>query len=63
MRKKFVLWLAKILKVDCTVEKIVEIIVEKQISLDGVITGDVTVKGNLMVEGSLEATGEVTAYK
>jgi hypothetical protein len=65
--KKFLFWLAKILKIDLTVEKIVykEVpkIIEKQVALEGVIEGDVTVKGNLIVEGSLMVTGEVTCYK
>ena len=51
-----------------TVEKIVykdkikEVIIEKQISLDGVIDGDVTVKGNLVVKGSLSGDG-ITCLK
>jgi hypothetical protein len=65
--KKFLFWLAKIFKIDLTVEKIVykEVpkIVEKQVSLEGVIEGDVTVKGNLTVEGSLIVTGEVACLK
>jgi hypothetical protein len=65
--KKFLLWLAKIFKIDLTVEKIVykEVpkIVEKQVALEGVIEGDVTVKGNLLVEGSLTVTGEIACYK
>ena len=61
--KKFIQWLAKIFKAEITVEKIVykdkiiEIEVEKLISLDGEIDGDVTVKGNLLVTGSLNVTG------
>jgi cytoskeletal protein CcmA (bactofilin family) len=38
-------------------------IVEKQVALEGVLEGDVTVKGNLIVEGSLTVTGEVSCYK
>ena len=52
--KKFIIWLAKIFKVDLVKEKIVIKEVEKQVSLEGVINGDVTVKGNLIVEGSLK---------
>ena len=61
--KKFIKWLAKIFKAEITVEKIVyrdkivEIEVEKLISLDGEIDGDVTVKGDLLVTGSLNVTG------
>ena len=63
--KKFIKWLAKIFKAEINVEKIVykdkivEVEVEKLISLDGEIDGDVTVKGNLLVTGSLNATGGV----
>ena len=69
--KKVLFWLAKIFKIDLTVEKIVyrdvivEVpkIIEKNVALEGVIEGDVTVKGNLIVEGSLTVQGEVTCYK
>ena len=67
--KKFIQWLAKIFKAEITVEKIVykdkivEVEVEKLISLDGEIIGDVTIKGNLVVTGSLNVTGGVTCMK
>jgi cytoskeletal protein CcmA (bactofilin family) len=67
--KKFIQWLAKIFKAEITVEKIVykdkivEVEVEKLISLDGEIDGDVTVKGDLLVTGSLNVTGGVTCLK
>ena len=67
--KKFIKWLAKIFKAEITVEKIVykdkivEVEVEKLISLDGEIDGDVTIKGNLIVTGSLNVTGGVTCLK
>lgn len=67
--KRLIIWLAKIFKVDLTVEKIVyrdkivEVPIEKLIALEGTIDGDVTVKGNLTVEGSLIVTGEVACYK
>ena len=67
--KKFIQWLAKIFKAEITVEKIVykdkivEVEVEKLISLDGEIDGDVTIKGNLIVTGSLNVTGGVTCLK
>lgn len=67
--KKVLFWLAKIFNIDLTVEKIIykdkviEVPVEKNIALEGVIEGDVTVKGNLTVEGSLTVTGEVSCYK
>ena len=64
--KKLIKWLAKIFKAETTVEKIVykdkivEIEVEKLISLDGEIDGDLTIEGNLLVTGSLDVTGGVT---
>ena len=60
--KKFIKWLAKIFKAEITVEKIVyrDKIVEKLISLDDEIDGDVTVKGSLLVTGSLDVTGGLT---
>jgi len=67
--KKLIKWLAKIFKAEITVEKIVykdkivEVEVEKLISLDGEIIGDVTIKGNLVVTGSLNVTGGVTCLK
>ena len=67
--KKLIRWLAKIFKAEITVEKIVykdkivEVEVEKLISLDGEIDGDVTIKGNLVVTGSLNVTGGVTCLK
>jgi len=60
--KKFLLWLAKIFKVDLP-ERVVIKEVEKNVVLEGVIKGDVTVKGNLVVEGSLTVTGEIACYK
>lgn len=67
--KKLIKWLAKIFKAEITVEKIVykdkiiEVEVEKLISLDGEIDGDVAVKGNLLVTGSLDVTGGLTCLK
>jgi len=75
--KRFLFWLARIFNVDLTVEKIIykdrivevpvevikDVIVEKQISLDGVIDGDVTIKGDLIVNGVLTVHGEVSCFK
>ena len=73
--EKLLFWLAKIFNVNLFTEKIiyrdkivevpVEVIkeVEKQIALEGVIEGDVTVKGNLIVEGTLNGQGETSCYK
>ena len=64
--KQIILWLVKVFNVDLperVVIKEVEKIVEKNVALEGVIEGDVTVKGNLVVEGYLTVTGEVACYK
>lgn len=61
--KKIIIWLIKAFKVDITTEKIVIKEVVKQVALEGVINGDVTIKGNLVVEGSLKVTGEVVIFK
>ena len=64
--KQIILWLVKVFNVDLperVVIKEVEKIVEKNVALEGVIEGDVTVKGNLLVEGYLTVTGEVACYK
>jgi len=64
--KQIILWLVKVFNVDLqekVVIKEVEKIVEKNVALEGVIEGDVTVKGNLVVEGSLTVTGEVACHK
>lgn len=60
--KQFILWLVKIFNVDLP-ERVVIKEVEKNVALEGVIEGDVTVKGNLIVEGSLTGAGEITCYK
>lgn len=65
--KKFIKWLAKIFKAEITVEKIVyrdkiiEVEVEKLISLDGEIYGDVTVRGDLLVTGNISVAGNIVA--
>lgn len=61
--KKIILWLAKVFKVDLTVEKIVIKEVEKQVALEGTIEGDLTINGNLVVNGILEVKGEVSCFK
>ena len=60
--KQIILWLVKVFNVDLP-ERVVIKEVEKNIALEGVIEGDVTVKGNLVVEGSLTVTGEIACYK
>lgn len=67
MRKKFIYWLIKLLKVDITTEKVVikEVVKEILVSLNEneIINGNVTIKGNLIVKGSLVVEGEVSACK
>lgn len=60
--KKFIIWLAKVFKVDIVRVEYVTKIVEKQVSLDKTTKGDVTVKGNLIVEGTLKGEN-ITCYK
>ena len=63
--KKLIIWLAKALKVDLTVEKIIYrdrvSYVEKQITLDGTVDGDVTLNGNLYVTGNIYVAGNISA--
>lgn len=59
--KKFIQWLAKVFKTDIVATKIVIKEVEKQIALEGVIEGDVTVKGNLYVTGDIYVAGDISA--
>lgn len=74
--KRFLFWLAKVFKVDLTVEKVIyrdkiievpkevikEVIVEKQVALEGAIEGDVTVNGDLFVTGNIYVAGNITAF-
>jgi hypothetical protein len=63
--KKILFWLADLFDIDLTVEKIVKVetVREKQVTLGGVVEGDVLVKGNLVVQGYLEVTGDVVCLK
>ena len=63
--KKLIIWLAKMFNVSLEKEviKYVTKEVEKQVTLEGVIEGDVTIKGNLIVNGILEVNGEVACHK
>ena len=62
--KRIILWLVKIFNVDLPERVVIkEVEKEKNIALEGVIEGDVTVKGNLIVEGSLTGAGEITCFK
>lgn len=60
--KKFIQWLAKVLNVNITTEKVVTKEVVKYVSA-GTISGDVYVDGNLVVNGKIEATGGITCLK
>lgn len=63
--KKILFWIADLFDIDLTVEKIVKVetVREKQVTLGGVVEGDVLVKGNLVVQGYLEVTGDVVCLK
>ena len=67
--KRLIIWLAKKFNVNLVTEKIiykdriVDKIVEKQVALEGVVEGDVTVKGDLIVKGYLQVEGEISCYK
>lgn len=63
--RKLTLWLAKIFKVDITTERVKhrDKKVEKQITLEDIIEGDITVKGNLAVNGTLSGQGEIVCFK
>lgn len=58
--KKFVLWLIKVFKLDIVTEVTNEVI--KEVYLDQVHNGDLTIKGNLVVEGRLTVTKGITCY-
>jgi predicted acyltransferase (DUF342 family) len=62
--KKVLFWLARIFKVDLTVEKIIykDRIVEKIVALEGTIDNNVTVKGNLYVTGDIYVAGNISAH-
>lgn len=67
--KKIIRWLAKVFNADITVTKYVTVtkevevpvdkVVEKYVSLGGVVDGDMTVIGDLIVNGRLECQGSL----
>ena len=67
--KKLIQWLAKafnaniIKEVEKTiyVDRTIEKTTEKQVALEGVIEGDVTVKGNLHVIGNVYVAGNISS--
>lgn len=62
--ERFILWLAKVFKVNLVkVEKVKEVVTEVKYLTSGNIKGDVSVDGNLLIEGDLKVSGGITFYK
>ena len=62
--ERFILWLAKVFKVNLVkTEYVKEVITEVKYLTSGTIDGDVNVKGNLLIEGDLRVSGGITLYK
>ena len=62
--ERFILWLAKVFKVDLVkTEYVKEVVTEVKYMTSGTIEGDVNVKGNLLIEGDLRVSGGITFYK
>ena len=62
--ERFILWLAKVFKVNLVkTEYVKEVVTEVKYLTSGTIEGDVNVKGNLLIEGDLRVSGGITLYK
>ena len=62
--ERFILWLAKVFKVNLVkTEYVKEVVTEVKYLTSGTIKGDVCVKGNLLIEGDLRVSGGITLYK
>lgn len=62
--ERFILWLAKVFKVDLVkTEYVKEVVTEVKYLTSGTIKGDVCVNGNLLIEGDLRVSGGITLYK
>lgn len=62
--ERFILWLAKVFKVNLVkTEYVKEVVTEVKYLTSGTIEGDVNVKGNLLIEGDLRVSGGITFYK
>lgn len=62
--ERFILWLAKVFKVNLVkTEYVKEVVTEVKYLTSGTINGDVNVIGNLLIEGDLRVSGGITFYK
>ena len=62
--ERFILWLAKVFKVNLVkVEKVKEVVTEVKYLTSGTIQGDVFIVGNLLIDGDLKVSGGITIYK
>ena len=60
--KKVLLWIARIFKIDLTIEKVITKVDTIYVSLDKEVNNDVIINGNLTIDGKLMVTGEITCY-
>ena len=62
--ERFILWLAKVFKVNLVkTEYVKEVVTEVKYLTTGTIKGDVCVDGNLLIDGDLKVSGGITLYK
>jgi hypothetical protein len=62
--ERFILWLAKIFKVNLAkTEYVKEVVTEVKYLTNGTIKGDVCIDGNLLIDGDLKVSGGITLYK
>lgn len=62
--ERFILWLAKVFKVNLVkTEYVKEVVTEVKYLTNGTIKGDVSVDGNLLIDGYLKVSGGITLYK
>lgn len=62
--ERFILWLAKVFKVNLArTEYVKEVVTGIKYLTSGTIKGDVSVDGNLLIDGDLRVSGGITLYK
>lgn len=62
--ERFILWLAKVFKVNLVkTEYVKDVVTEVKYLTSGTIKGDVCVDGNLLIDGDLKVSGGITLYK
>ena len=62
--ERFILWLAKVFKVNLVrTEYVKEVVTEVKYLTNGTIKGDVCIDGNLLIDGHLKVSGGITLYK